>query len=81
MDGARVVFQSAMSVTELCVDLQLTRTADDESADVYAFGVVLWELWTRAEPWSDKKPWELSAAVEAGERPDIPSDWCAFVCV
>ncbi|KAH3767115.1 mitogen-activated protein kinase kinase kinase [Pelomyxa schiedti] len=43
-----------------------------EKADVYAFGVVLWELITRQTPYADKPSWALPLAVSKGERPTIP---------
>jgi len=46
--------------------------------DVYAFAIVLWEVWTRASPWGDiqssgiKFVTELRERVVAGERPTPP---------
>jgi len=43
-------------------------------ADVYAFGLLLWALHARAEPWHDgpHKKFELIAAVVCGVRPLMP---------
>ena len=41
-------------------------------ADVYSFGIVLWELATQTLPWLDKqRTWDIANAVLAGERPDL----------
>lgn len=42
-------------------------------ADVYSYGVVLWEILTRRIPWEHlKKTWDVSTAVEDGQRPAFP---------
>eukprot|EP00730_Choanoeca_flexa_P002401 TRINITY_DN11035_c0_g1_i1.p1 TRINITY_DN11035_c0_g1~~TRINITY_DN11035_c0_g1_i1.p1 ORF type:complete len:130 (+),score=15.57 TRINITY_DN11035_c0_g1_i1:22-411(+) len=45
------------------------------SSDVYSFGIVLWEIASRLQPWMDKKTsWQITDSVLAGERP--PLDAC-----
>ena len=44
----------------------------DEKADVYAFGVVLWELITGQEPFAGLNPLQVMKQVDAGERPPFP---------
>lgn len=49
----------------------------DKSADVYAFGVILWGLYTLKEPWEEDTIREYQELVEAvinGDRPEIPQD-------
>lgn len=43
------------------------------AVDVYAFGVVLWELLTWQVPWGAANPWAVVSAINAGGRPPIPS--------
>merc|ERR1712093_400893 len=49
----------------------------DAKADVYSFGILLWEMYTREKPWHDmfEDEDELIAAVcDEEERPKIPAD-------
>ena len=51
------------------------QTSDAKKSDVYSFGVILWELMTNEEPWPDKTPLQVVAAVGWGnERLPIPQD-------
>eukprot|EP00055_Hartaetosiga_balthica_P016027 m.98859 g.98859 ORF g.98859 m.98859 type:complete len:1251 (-) comp9023_c2_seq2:133-3885(-) len=43
------------------------------SADVYSFGIVMWEVYTRELPFEHlRTPWEIRTAIIDGERPAIP---------
>jgi serine/threonine protein kinase len=43
------------------------------NADVYSFGIVLWQLITREVPFATMTPIQTAYAVAEGHRPDIPS--------
>eukprot|EP01006_Ploeotia_vitrea_P040268 TRINITY_DN66418_c10_g1_i1.p1 TRINITY_DN66418_c10_g1~~TRINITY_DN66418_c10_g1_i1.p1 ORF type:complete len:1178 (+),score=714.93 TRINITY_DN66418_c10_g1_i1:110-3643(+) len=46
-----------------------------EKADVYAFGIILWEILTRLEPYEDKEPMQIVVEVVNNDlRPKIPHE-------
>jgi serine/threonine protein kinase len=46
-------------------------------ADVYAFGIILWEILTRLEPYEDKEPMQIVVeVVNDNLRPTLPPPFC-----
>jgi serine/threonine protein kinase len=46
----------------------------DEMADVFSFGVVMWQVVTRKEPFAGRNFMGVSLDVLEGKRPQIPND-------
>lgn len=46
----------------------------DELADVYAYGIVMWEVLTRREPYAGHNFMGVALEVLEGRRPPVPSD-------
>jgi hypothetical protein len=42
--------------------------------DVYSFGIVLWETWTRTLPYSGRPSAEVIEGLRHGMRPPVPDD-------
>ena len=48
-----------------------------KSADVYSFGITMYELWTEKTPYSNSgftKPWDIAQFVVSGKRLPVPRD-------
>jgi len=45
-----------------------------KQTDVYAYGIILWEIVTGEYPWATKNVPQFLNAVKNGERPEIPAD-------
>ena len=45
--------------------------------DVYALGVILWQLWYKATPFDGKGPHRVMGAVLSGKRPEPPAGLAA----
>jgi len=43
-------------------------------ADIYSYGMILWELAARELPYKDLNQFEIPRRVSEGERPEIPQD-------
>ncbi|KAK6152330.1 hypothetical protein DH2020_014965 [Rehmannia glutinosa] len=67
--------KSAAGTPEWMAPEVLRDEPSNEKADVYSFGVILWELATLQQPWDNLNPAQVVAAVGfKGKRLEIPPD-------
>ena len=61
----------------MSVEARARSTTYGLPADVYSFGIVLWEVFSRAEPYADvPQMWDIVRGVADGTlRPNVPDDW------
>ena len=52
----------------------MTQGIKTEKTDVYAMGVVLWELWVMKTPYAGLKVNDIAIKVRGGARPVVPDD-------
>jgi serine/threonine protein kinase/class 3 adenylate cyclase len=45
-----------------------------DRSDVYSFGIIMWEVLTRAHPYSDRNFMAVAIDVNEGKRPVVPTD-------
>ncbi|KAF2307576.1 hypothetical protein GH714_029854 [Hevea brasiliensis] len=65
----------AYDVPEWMAPEVLRDEPSNEKSDIYSFGVILWELATLQQPWSNLNPAQVVAAVGfKGKRLEIPRD-------
>ncbi|KAH3757595.1 Serine/threonine-protein kinase STY46 [Pelomyxa schiedti] len=43
-----------------------------EKIDIYALGILMWEMSARQQPYIDKPSWAIPVAVSKGDRPTLP---------
>lgn len=67
--------KSAAGTPEWMAPEVLRDEPSNEKSDVYSFGIILWELATLQQPWSNLNPAQVVAAVGfKGRRLEIPRD-------
>ncbi|KAL0309584.1 UNVERIFIED_CONTAM: Serine/threonine-protein kinase CTR1 [Sesamum radiatum] len=67
--------KSAAGTPEWMAPEVLRDEPSNEKSDLYSFGVILWELATLQQPWSNLNPAQVVAAVGfKGKRLEIPRD-------
>ncbi|KAE9585414.1 putative protein kinase TKL-CTR1-DRK-2 family [Lupinus albus] len=67
--------KSAAGTPEWMAPEVLRDEPSNEKSDVYSFGIILWELATLQQPWSNLNPAQVVAAVGfKGKRLEIPHD-------
>ncbi|KAJ9184426.1 hypothetical protein P3X46_004154 [Hevea brasiliensis] len=67
--------KSAAGTPEWMAPEVLRDEPSNEKSDIYSFGVILWELATLQQPWSNLNPAQVVAAVGfKGKRLEIPRD-------
>ncbi|CAK9168074.1 unnamed protein product [Ilex paraguariensis] len=67
--------KSAAGTPEWMAPEVLRDEQSNEKSDVYSFGIILWELATLQQPWSNLNPAQVVAAVGfKGKRLEIPRD-------
>jgi serine/threonine protein kinase len=75
MEGPNAFNTSSLAVTNprwLAPEI-LNGEAATPAADVFAFGVVLWELLTWEMPWQWTNPWQIVSAIQGGARLEVPA--------
>ncbi|KAI7844427.1 hypothetical protein COHA_002020 [Chlorella ohadii] len=74
---APIIHRDLKSPNLLVADFGLSRVLEDSemasSVAVTNPSVILWELLTWERPWGATNPWQISAAVLAGRRLEIPN--------
>ncbi len=70
----RVCVSCAESLACVVVNAEVLRNESyTESADVYSFGIIVWEIVARAPPFHGMQTMQIAYSVNQGMRPPIPS--------
>lgn len=62
------------TVSHMAPELVAAESFYTEAVDVYAFAMLMWEVWTGLDPYSDVDHFAIYALVGNGDRPPIPKD-------
>jgi len=63
------------TITNMAPEMINNASSYTEAVDIYSLGVTMWEIWTGAEPFSDKNQFQIYKLVgEEGRRPPLPDE-------
>jgi len=69
----RMLTQGLGTVTYMAPEI-LSNQDYSEKVDVYSYGIVVWEIYTKQTPFGDISSHAIPVSVTKGKRPDIPKD-------
>eukprot|EP01104_Vermistella_antarctica_P012308 TRINITY_DN3540_c0_g1_i2.p1 TRINITY_DN3540_c0_g1~~TRINITY_DN3540_c0_g1_i2.p1 ORF type:complete len:764 (+),score=118.30 TRINITY_DN3540_c0_g1_i2:1890-4181(+) len=74
-DTSNVTMTRAVGTPMWTAPEVLTKNTYDEKADVFSFGIVMWEVLTREVPYEEANGFEILLEVTNGSRPTVPQHY------